>query len=197
MHFPPSTTVATILILRGSSTFSIALIISESLPTPDGSIIILSGANFSTISFIDLEKSPTSEQQIQPELISLISTPLSFRNAPSTPISPNSFSMRTTFSFLSLLSKSFFIKVVFPAPRKPEITSILIINYTSFILFAAPSVLKRTGRNFTSFIFLKERLFRTSLFRRTRTYLRQLRILCSIRPRYRRTEGSSFLPALP
>ena len=145
------------LILSGSSTFSIALIISESLPTPDGSIMILSGLNFSTISFIDFEKSPTREQHMHPELISLICTPLSFKNAPSTPISPNSFSIKTTFSFLRSLAKSFFIKVVLPAPRNPEITSILIIQNTSFILFAAPSRFKRDGADFKRFYYLLER----------------------------------------
>ena len=86
------------LSLTSASISLIALIISESLPTPLGSTIIRSGLNFSIISFIELEKSPTNEQQIQPELISLISIPDSFKNPPSIPISPNSFSIRTIFS---------------------------------------------------------------------------------------------------
>ena len=81
----------------------------------------------SITSFIDVEKSPTNEQQIHPALISFIWIPDSFKNEPSIPISPNSFSINTTFSFFNTVSKIFLIKVVFPAPKKPEIISILII----------------------------------------------------------------------
>ena len=45
---------------------------SDNLPTPDGSIIILSGLYLAITSFKDEAKSPTREQQIQPALISLI-----------------------------------------------------------------------------------------------------------------------------
>ena len=110
-----------------SLTFSTALTTSESLPTPDGSIIILSGLYFSISSFKDVSKLPTSEQQIQPELISLISMPESFKKVPSIPISPNSFSIRATLSFLKELSNNFLIRVVLPAPKNPEIISTLII----------------------------------------------------------------------
>ena len=106
--------------------------ISESFPTPDGSIIILSGLNLLITSSIDFEKSPTSEQQIHPELISLISIPASFKKVPSIPISPNSFSINTTFSPLNPALKSCLIKVVFPAPKNPEIMSTFIL--TIFIL---------------------------------------------------------------
>ena len=44
-----------------------------------------------------LPKSPTSEQQMQPEFISVILMPASCRKPPSMPISPNSFSIRTSF----------------------------------------------------------------------------------------------------
>ena len=47
-----------------------------------------------------LVKSPTRVQQMQPEFISVIWTPASCRKPPSMAISPNSFSMRTSFSFL-------------------------------------------------------------------------------------------------
>ena len=43
LHFEPSTTVATIFKTISNFNFSTALIISESLPTPDGSMTILSG----------------------------------------------------------------------------------------------------------------------------------------------------------
>ena len=43
-------------------------------------------------------KSPTRVQQMQPEFISVISTPASFRKPPSMAISPNSFSISTSFS---------------------------------------------------------------------------------------------------
>ena len=43
-------------------------------------------------------KSPVRLQQMQPEFISVTSMPASFMKPPSTPISPNSFSMRTSFS---------------------------------------------------------------------------------------------------
>ena len=65
---------------------------------------------------------------MHPEFISEISMPASLRNPPSMPISPNSFSMRTTFSPWMASSRSFLIKVVFPAPKKPEITSIFVIS---------------------------------------------------------------------
>ena len=57
-----------------------------------------SGWNFSCTSFSALLKSPTSEQQMQPEDISLTCTPLSFKKPPSMEISPNSFSISTSFS---------------------------------------------------------------------------------------------------
>ena len=100
LHFPASTTVVYALRTAVSvSTFLTAFITSESLPTPEGSIIILSGL-YSDITLARASvKSPTREQQIQPEFISVISIPASLRNPPSIPISPNSFSIRTTFSF--------------------------------------------------------------------------------------------------
>ena len=44
----------------------------------------------------------------------------SFRKPPSMPISPNSFSMRTVLLPSRVSFKSFLIRVVFPAPKKPE-----------------------------------------------------------------------------
>ena len=122
----------------GRAALSTARITSESLPTPDGSITMRSGEKSSTTLMSAFEKSPTSEQQIQPEFISVISTPASARNPPSIPISPNSFSIRTTFSpaYASLIS--FFISVVFPAPRKPEKISILVIVQVATHLVALP-----------------------------------------------------------
>ena len=80
-----------------SFTFSTAAITSDNLPTPDGSIIMRSG-EYSSDTFLSASpKSPTSEQHIQPEFISLICTPASLRKPPSIPISPNSFSINTTF----------------------------------------------------------------------------------------------------
>ena len=72
-------------------------------------------------------KSPTREQQMQPEFISEISIPASLRKPP---ISPNSFSMRTIFSPLRASSSSFLISVVLPAPRKPEITFTFVMGDT-------------------------------------------------------------------
>jgi hypothetical protein len=111
-----------------------AFITSDSFPTPDGSMITRSGWYFVSTSSRDLPKSPTSEQQIQPEFISRISTPASFKKPPSIPISPNSFSIRTTCSPAMASCSSFLIKVVFPAPRKPDIISIFVISKcTSFL----------------------------------------------------------------
>ena len=78
-------------------------------------------------SFKEAPKSPTKEQQIQPEFISLISIPASFRNPPSMPISPNSFSISTVLLPSRASCKSFLIRVVFPAPKNPETTSIFVI----------------------------------------------------------------------
>ena len=110
-----------------------ALMTSESLPTPEGSITIRSGAYSAATCLRALEKSPTSEQQIHPEFISVIFTPASCKKPPSIPISPNSFSIKTTFSpaYASLIS--FLISVVFPAPKKPEKMSIFVIGYPFFI----------------------------------------------------------------
>jgi len=64
---------------------------------------------------------------MQPEFISLISIPASFKKPPSIPISPNSFSINTTFVSAKASFKSFFINVVFPAPKKPDTISIFVI----------------------------------------------------------------------
>ena len=131
LHLLASTTVVNPLRTQSSSSaFSTAKITSESLPTPEGSIIILSGLKSFTTFLSASLKSPTRLQQIQPEFISLISTPASFKNPPSIPISPNSFSISTTFSPLYASSISFFIRVVFPAPKKPEKISIFVILIT-------------------------------------------------------------------
>ena len=130
LHFVASATV-TKLFSSMSTSFSTpftALITSDNLPTPDGSIKILSGVYFSKTSFNAVLKSPTKEQQIQPEFISVISTPASFKNPPSMPISPNSFSISIIFSPLKPSSSNFLIKVVFPAPKNPEIISIFVIS---------------------------------------------------------------------
>ena len=88
----------------------------------------------------EVAKSPTSEQQIHPEFISRISIPASFKNPPSIPISPNSFSINTTCSPLYASERSFLIKVVFPAPRNPEIMSIfVIVLFSSFYYFKSNS----------------------------------------------------------
>ena len=103
------------------------MITSDNLPTPDGSIKIRSGLYLSNTSLSAVAKSPTNEQQMQPEFISVISIPASFKNPPSIPISPNSFSIRTTFSPLKPSCNNFLISVVFPAPKNPEIISIFVI----------------------------------------------------------------------
>ena len=128
--FFPSTTVTREFISTASSsslTLSTAFATSESLPTPEGSITILSG-EYCSITFLRaVLKSPTREQQIHPEFISVISIPASLRKLPSIPISPNSFSISTTFCPLNDSAMSFFINVVFPAPKKPEMISIFVI----------------------------------------------------------------------
>ena len=86
-----------------------------------------SGAYLSMTSRREVPKSPTSEQQMQPEFISRISIPDSFKKPPSMPISPNSFSMRTTRVPASASFNSFLMSVVLPAPRKPETISILVM----------------------------------------------------------------------
>ena len=83
-------------------------------------------------SFSATPKSPTREQQMHPEFISRISIPASFRKPPSIPISPNSFSIRTTCSPARLSFNNFLINVVFPAPKNPEIMSIFVIIFLLF-----------------------------------------------------------------
>ena len=99
LHLEASTTVQNALSCAWSSlAFATALITSLSLPTPEGSIRMRSGAYCATTCCNALEKSPTREQQIQPEFISVTLIPASCKNPPSIPISPNSFSINTTFS---------------------------------------------------------------------------------------------------
>ena len=70
---------------------------------------------------------------MQPEDISLIWMPESFRKPPSMLISPNSFSMSTSFSPGNASASSFLIRVVLPAPRKPDTMSIFVIVKPSFL----------------------------------------------------------------
>ena len=112
-----------------------AFMTSESLPTPDGSMITRSGLYLVSTSARDFPKSPTREQQMQPLFISRISIPESFKNPPSMPISPNSFSIKTTCSPEMASSSSFLIKVVLPAPRKPDIISIFVISFKDLFSF--------------------------------------------------------------
>ena len=88
---PPSTTSSRPAVCTAAT-------ISESLPTPDGSMMTRSGAYWAITMRRASRKSPVSEQQMQPEFISFTVTPASCRKPPSMPISPNSFSMRTSFS---------------------------------------------------------------------------------------------------
>ena len=113
---------------------STARITSDSLPTPEGSIRMRSGWYLSSTSFNAVPKSPTREQQIQPEFISVISIPASFKNPPSMPISPNSFSISTTCSPASASFNNFLINVVLPAPKKPDTISIFVILITFLLL---------------------------------------------------------------
>ena len=97
LALPASTTVVRVPI-TAPSTRSTARVTSLSLPTPDGSIRMRSGSKLSMTCLRAFVKSPTSVQQMQPEFISVISTPASLRKPPSMAISPNSFSIRTSFS---------------------------------------------------------------------------------------------------
>ena len=96
-----SATVTKLLSFMSGSSFTVpstATITSLSLPTPEGSMRMRSGWNWFFTSMRAWWKSPTKEQQMQPEDISLICTPVSFRKPPSMEISPNSFSISTSFS---------------------------------------------------------------------------------------------------
>ena len=134
-HLAASTMVTALLRTTSMSqaTSRTAFITSDSLPTPEGSMIIRSGWYLVSTSSRDLPKSPTREQQMQPEFISRISMPDSFRNPPSMPIWPNSFSISTTCSPAMASSSSFLINVVFPAPRKPDMISIFVILIPFFL----------------------------------------------------------------
>ena len=105
-----------------------AFMTSDNLPTPEGSIRMRSGVYWLSTSFREAPKSPTREQQIQPEFISLIWIPASCRKPPSIPISPNSFSISTVCVPFSASFNSFWIRVVLPAPKKPETMSIFVIS---------------------------------------------------------------------
>lgn len=92
--------------------------ISDSLPTPDGSIRILSGSKAFLISFIEEAKSPATEQHMQPAFISLTDRPSLSRMAPSMLTSPNSFSMMTVLEKSSASLINFLMNVVLPDPKK-------------------------------------------------------------------------------
>ena len=133
LHLFASTTVVQELIVAPSMFAPItAFVTSLNLPTPEGSIIILSGEYCFVTFFNASAKSPTSEQQIQPLFISVILMPDSFKNPPSIPISPNSFSIKTTFSPQYASAISFLISVVLPLPKNPEKISIFIF-YISYV----------------------------------------------------------------
>ena len=102
-------------------------------------MMIRAGAKRSITSFNAFPKSPTREQQMHPEFISVILTPASFKKPPSIPISPNSFSISTICSPANASLISFFINVVFPAPKKPEIISIFVIIFLLSIKNGAAS----------------------------------------------------------
>ena len=114
--------------MRSYSTRLIFSIILPSLPTPLGSTIRYSGSTAFAIVSIEAAKSPFVEQHIQPSVSSHIlisfSSALFLSLEPSIPKSLYSFS-RMANSLLHLFTISF-IKVVFPAPKKPDITSIFI-----------------------------------------------------------------------
>ena len=133
LHLLASTTVVNPFKVAPSVlAFFTAFITSESFPTPEGSIRMRSGL-YSVITFLSASaKSPTKEQHMQPEFISLILIPASARKPLSIPISPNSFSIRTIFSPWYASSMSFLMSVVLPAPKNPENISILVI-------FSSPS----------------------------------------------------------
>lgn len=93
-----------------------------------------------TTSFRDVPKSPTREQQIQPEFISLISIPASFKNPPSIPISPNSFSINTTCCPLNASCNSFLIRSFYLHPKTGNNINLYHNNfYISFIHFFHPA----------------------------------------------------------
>ena len=151
LHFCASTTVTEPFKVTSISpaTSQTAFITSESFPTPDGSMITRSGAYFVSTSFKERPKSPTREQQMQPEFISRISMPESCKKPPSIPISPNSFSIKTTFSPAMASSRSFLINVVFPAPKNPEIISIFVI-LTPFLPYCRDKYLPLPVTNFST-----------------------------------------------
>ena len=71
-HFFASTTVVKLLSeISAESIPCTARITSLSLPTPDGSTRMRSGANSASTFFIAAPKSPTRLQQMQPEFISV------------------------------------------------------------------------------------------------------------------------------
>ena len=134
LAFLPSATVIRLSISTpASSCMSItAFATSDSLPTPDGSMMMRSGWNSSLTCFSDFAKSPTSVQQMHPEFISVTSMPEFCMKRLSIPISPNSFSMSTVFSSLYAFEISSFMNVVFPAPRNPDIISTFAMIFSLF-----------------------------------------------------------------
>ena len=136
-HFAASAIVTRPVIssLSGAASFT-ARTTSESLPTPDGSIKMRSGLYSASTLRSASPKSPTRLQQMQPEFISVTLMPAPSRKPPSTPISPNSFSISTSLSPVKASLMSFLMRVVLPAPRKPEKISTLVIFLSFFQNFA-------------------------------------------------------------
>ena len=136
MNWRGSTTVKTAPI---SSILSSGLAFNSSITLaacakPLASIIKRSGWASRSIFCTVVPICAPAVQHKQPPAISATGMPLSLKTAPSMPISPNSLTMMTHFSFGSFCAIRLLRAVVLPVPRKPEIRWTLVF-FTSDIFY--------------------------------------------------------------
>ena len=113
-------------LMRSYSIFPIFCNTALKSPTPVGSTMRYSGSRVLTIVSMEEAKSDFNEQQIQPSVNSQILSRSFCKTAPSIPAPPYSFSITT--NFCAVLSERAWMKVVLPAPKKPEITKTFILH---------------------------------------------------------------------
>ncbi len=117
-----------------SSSSCRSFLIPVSFAIPVGSTIIRSGAYSFIISKMPAGNSLELLQQIQPACMGFTVRPSILSVSSSMLILPNSFSRITIFSPGYTPSINFLIKVVLPAPKKPDMISILVFFITAPII---------------------------------------------------------------
>ena len=110
-----------------SATFNTAFITSDSLPTPEGSMMIRSGANWLYVLQSGAEIAHQRAADATGVHLRDLHTGIFKSRRRYFRSHRAEFSMRTIYWLFSASSSNFLINVVFPAPRNPEIMSIFVM----------------------------------------------------------------------